>query len=320
MTHEMGVLPHCEFSRTNLVIHEITTHDEWLEIGRTLRTMEGAIVFWIGDWLKFGTEHGYVERAKYDFAEKATGFARGRLQNAAWLASHVEFSRRREHLSIGHHEAVASLEPAEQTKWLDMAENNQWKRSKLRQEIRDMNKREVALPEGKFQVLYADPPWEYSNSGFSQSAALQYQTMATEDICAKPIQPLAAEDSVLFLWVTSPQLLAGTQVMQSWGFSYQTMVVWVKSRAPGMGWFVNTKHELLLIGTKGAFQPKFKPDSVVEADVERHSQKPDVFYELVEKMYPDTTKLELFARRPRTGWSSWGNEVMENDDDTKKVA
>ena len=77
-----------------------------------------------------------------------------------------------------------------------------------------------------------------------------------------------------------------------------------------MGWFLTTKHELLLIGTRGeTFHPAVKPDSVVEAPVRRHRQKPGEFAALIKQMYPEGPWVELFARQKRAGWEVWGNEV-----------
>lgn len=92
-------------------------------------------------------------------------------------------------------------------------------------------------------VLYADPPWHYSNSGFRQSAARHYRTMPTPEICGlrvwgRPVSDLATPNAVLFLWATAPMLEEGHKVMRAWGFEYREGAVWVKDRAPGLGfWF-----------------------------------------------------------------------------------
>jgi len=99
--------------------------------------------------------------------------------------------------------------------------------------------------------------------------------------------------------------------MRAWGFRPKTNFVWVKPSI-GLGNWVRNRHELLLVGVRGAFvppPPARRPDSVIEAKRRRHSQKPDCVYELIEAMYPDAKRLELFARGTRQGWSAWGNEV-----------
>lgn len=172
------------------------------------------------------------------------------------------------------------------------------------------------LPNGKFYLILADPPWEYSNVGFYQAAESVYSTMPTQNICVLPIQEICADPCVLFLWVTSPMLPDGLRVMSDWGFEYKASLVWVKNRAPGMGWFFRVKHELLLLGTRGSLQPEFKPESVLEAPISSHSRKPESVFEIMEKMYPfaeiQKPYCELFARRrhsPR--WEAWGNEISD---------
>jgi N6-adenosine-specific RNA methylase IME4 len=167
------------------------------------------------------------------------------------------------------------------------------------------------LPPGKFRAIYADPPWSYSNSGFAQSAASKYPTMSLDRICDMPIADKAVDETVLFLWATSPLLPDALTVMGAWDFQYKASMVWIKDRAPGMGWYVNTKHEFLLIGAgRSTPHPKVKLDSVVTAPVSKHSKKPEEFYALIEQMY-EGPYLELFARNKREGWERWGNEATQ---------
>lgn len=176
------------------------------------------------------------------------------------------------------------------------------------------------FPAGTFGVVYADPPWAYSNSGLDQSAEQQYPTLPLATICAftdgdgRSVRDIAHEASVLFLWATAPLLPDALRVMEAWGFAYKSHLVWVKDRAPGLGWWAKTRHELLLVGVRSDTpQPAIKPDSVVEAEVAAHSQKPDVFADIVERMFPGpgdgTFYVELFARRRRDGWAAFGNQV-----------
>lgn len=167
------------------------------------------------------------------------------------------------------------------------------------------------IPEGKFNVIYADPPWQYSNSGFDQSASQKYPTMTNEELydLIEQLNPAIAEPAVLFLWVTNPFLWIGLQLLEAWSFDYKTDMIWIKDKAPGMGWFTTSKHEHLFIATRGSMHPEYKPQSYFEAKVRRHSQKPEIMYKIIEKMYPKGKYLELFARNKRDGWTSWGNEL-----------
>lgn len=163
---------------------------------------------------------------------------------------------------------------------------------------------------GPFPVLYVDPPWRYD---FAEDKGRQienhYPTMHLDDI--KKLDVPAAADAVLYLWVTSPKLAEGLDVLDAWGFAYVTCMVWVKDKI-GMGYYARQQHELLLIAGRG--EPPVpgtdvRPSSVVSAPRGKHSEKPERFYELIETMYPDHAKIELFARSEREGWASWGNEV-----------
>ena len=171
-------------------------------------------------------------------------------------------------------------------------------------------KKAPAIPKYLFNVILADPPWRYyfSNSS-NREIENQYPTMELEEIAALTIP--AADDCVLFLWATSPKLPEALRVMGAWNFTYKTCMVWVKDKI-GMGYYARQRHEILLIGTRGTPgvpEPANRPNSVIEADRGKHSEKPIRFYEVIESMFPDRKYLEMFSRKNRPGWTSWGNEV-----------
>lgn len=163
---------------------------------------------------------------------------------------------------------------------------------------------------GPFPVLYADPPWRYDYAeDTSRQIENHYPTMDLDEI--KDLSIPAAEDAVLFLWVTSPKLIEGIEVVEAWGFEYRTCMVWVKDKI-GMGYYARQQHELLLVGKRGSLpvpDPEDRPPSVINAPRGQHSAKPDEVYELIERMYPLREKCELFQRRPRARWAGWGNQV-----------
>jgi N6-adenosine-specific RNA methylase IME4 len=167
------------------------------------------------------------------------------------------------------------------------------------------------MPKGVFNVVLADPPWEYDFSK-SDSRAIenQYPTMETDKICE--LQPPFADNAILFLWVPAPKVREGLRVMSAWGFEYKTDAVWVKDKI-GMGYYFRSKHELLFVGTKGDFSPpleKDKPISVIESPRTEHSKKPEILYDHIERMYPNGKYLELFARKSkRPNWTAWGIEA-----------
>jgi N6-adenosine-specific RNA methylase IME4 len=116
------------------------------------------------------------------------------------------------------------------------------------------------------------------------------------------------------MWTTNGHLEEAFKVIRAWGFTYKTNAVWAKDKI-GLGYYFRTKHETLLLATKGninAPKPADRPPSVIEAPRRRHSQKPNEVYEAIEQMYPDLSKLELFARNTRPGWFSWGNEIRNS--------
>lgn len=171
-----------------------------------------------------------------------------------------------------------------------------------------------ALPEGKFRLLYADPPWRYEHVPETESRAIEnvYPTMALDEICALPVP--AADDAVLFLWATSPKLAEAIRVLEAWGFTYRTCAVWDKG-VIGMGYYFRQQHELLLVAARGSLpvpEPSARVSSVIHAPRGAHSEKPSLVLDLLESMYPTFTerdRLELFNRMSRPGWTQWGNEA-----------
>jgi N6-adenosine-specific RNA methylase IME4 len=165
------------------------------------------------------------------------------------------------------------------------------------------------LPRGPFELVYADPPWQLGNPDGPWAPENHYPTLSLEAISALAVP--AAECAVLFLWAVNGLLDEAQAVMRAWGFACKTNIVWVKPSI-GLGKWARNRHELLLLGCKGGHpppDPEDLPDSVIEAPRGRHSQKPEVFYRLIERMYPRASKLELFARTSRPGWVAWGNEL-----------
>jgi N6-adenosine-specific RNA methylase IME4 len=167
---------------------------------------------------------------------------------------------------------------------------------------------------GKFGLIYADPPWSYRDLGHTRRIDRQYSTMCTGNVAALPVADVSLPDAVLFLWVTAPLLPDGLEVLNTWGFKYCSNMVWDKEIF-GMGHYARIQHEHLLIGRKGrpgiAAEGARNIPSVIRARRGKHSAKPVEAYEIIERMYPALSKIELFARARRPGWASWGDEVEE---------
>ena len=303
---------------TGLVVRGKPSRAEWEQCGEVLRRIEGAVQWWIGDWLNYGEK---TYGGKYDEAVAATGLELVTLTDYAYVAQNVRFSLRNENVSFSVHKLVAPLTPDAQRQILSQAAEQKLTVSDVKALIRaDAHDHKIAaiargeLPRGEYDVVCADPPWQYDNSGFDQSAAAHYPTMTVEAIAALPTTdptfPQFADPCVLFLWATSPLLPAAGSVMAAWGFDYKACLVWVKDRAPGLGWWINTRHELLLVGARGQTTPIEKVDSVIEATVAGHSRKPIEAYAAIDCMFPPgLRRVEVFARAKRPGWDAWGNEV-----------
>lgn len=168
------------------------------------------------------------------------------------------------------------------------------------------------MPNGKYNVIYADPPWKYE-FGFDIHGAADrhYNTMTIRELCELPVPELAEDNAVLFLWVTSPKLFDANEIIKAWGFDYKTSFIWDKVKHV-MGHYNSVRHEILLVCVKGSFpkQSDTLHDSVIEIErSDEHSEKPEYFRQLIETMYPLSKKIELFARKKVEGWTAWGNEL-----------
>jgi len=159
------------------------------------------------------------------------------------------------------------------------------------------------LPTGPFQVIVADPPWQYETGN-----SLPYPTMPIEDIKAMPVHEIADENAILWLWTTNAHLPVAFDVIVAWGFEYKTLLTWVKDRM-GTGEWLRGQTEHCLLGARG--KPVFLRGSdgtVLEAVRREHSRKPEEFYALVEKVCPGS-RVELFARQQRAGWQAYGSDI-----------
>jgi N6-adenosine-specific RNA methylase IME4 len=163
----------------------------------------------------------------------------------------------------------------------------------------------------RFPIILCDPPWRYDYTETEARAIEnQYPTMSHDELCGLPIDEVAHEDCVMFMWATSPKLQESMDLLKAWGFNYRTCAVWDKE-VIGMGYYFRQQHEILLIATKGNLPtpaPANRPSSVIRAKRGAHSAKPVEAYELIESMYPEFDRLEMFCRSPRNGWSVWGNQ------------
>ena len=181
-----------------------------------------------------------------------------------------------------------------------------------------LNERLLKNPTGKFRIIYADPPWSYGDSQPASHSRERdhYPTMELEKICEMPVNNWAEDNAVLFLWTTSPMLKKAFEVVKAWGFEYKASFVWDKV-AHNMGHYNSVRHEFLLVCTKGQCRPDVRKlfDSVVTERRTKHSRKPTVFYDIIDTLYPNGTRLEMFYRGSgRKGWQTYGLEALEQQD------
>lgn len=181
---------------------------------------------------------------------------------------------------------------------------------------------ELPRVRGGFRTILADPPWRFNNRtgkvAPEHKRLDRYDTMSLEEICDLPVGSVAAEKSHLYLWVPNALVPEGIKVMESWGYRYVSMLVWHKVRKDGgsdgrgVGFYFRNVTEPILFGVKGknnrTLQPGRRQVNLLATRKREHSRKPDEIYEIIEACSPGPY-LEMFARYPRKGWKSWGNEA-----------
>ncbi len=171
----------------------------------------------------------------------------------------------------------------------------------------------IDLPAGPFSVILADPPWRFQSNSAARpgrNARRHYDCMALPDICAMPVADIAARDALLLMWVTVPFAELAFDVVKAWGFRYKSQLVWPKESI-GTGYWARNRHEIVYICRRGQFpcRTALFPDSIIPGAQREHSRKPEWVHDMVDRMYMDLTKLEMFARRPREGWTVWGDQT-----------
>lgn len=194
------------------------------------------------------------------------------------------------------------------------------------------------LPEKKYDIIYADPPWDYGgkmqfdksgkkdhNKGwekniFISSANFKYPTVKTKDLMKIPLIEIAKDDCLLFMWVTNPHLAQGIELGKAWGFEYRTVAfVWDKM-VHNPGQYTMSYCELCLVFKRGKIpRPRGARNikQLVRIPRGKHSEKPNEVLEGIEKMFPTQDKIELFARNKPEGWDVWGLDVREEYEETK---
>lgn len=177
------------------------------------------------------------------------------------------------------------------------------------------------LKGGPFSTVLADPPWRFMNRtgkvAPEHRRLSRYDTMTTAEIRALPVEEIVTENAHLYLWVPNALIDDGLRVMESWGFTYKSNIVWAKRRKDGgpdgrgVGFYFRNVTELILFGVRGRMRtlaPGRRQVNIIETRKREHSRKPDEQYDIIEACSPGSY-VELFARYARTSWVSWGLEA-----------
>ena len=194
----------------------------------------------------------------------------------------------------------------------------------------------------KFKVIYTDCPWRYGFQRYKKNSGCDYPTMTTKELCALPVEQIAADDSLLFHWTTGPKLQEGIQVLESWGFKYITIAfTWVKRCRKsthkffsGQGYYTKPNAELCLLGRKGKALNIIDKTvrQIVDVPMTYHSAKPPIVRHNIVRLVGNVPKIELFAREKTNGWTAIGNRIdgrnikdvlddmTRNDGENRKIA
>lgn len=205
--------------------------------------------------------------------------------------------------------------------------------AKRRNKINPLKELYPELPTQKYDVIYADPPWDYGgkmqydkssmkseNVGFKKdifisAANFKYPTLKIKDLKELDVSSISANDCLLFMWTTGPQMANSIELGQSWGFEYKTIAfVWDK-QVHNPGRYTLSQTEFVLAFKKGKFpQPRGARNvrQLISAHRGIHSEKPEAVIEGITKMFPTQKKIELFARKNYDGWDNWGLEIPDS--------
>lgn len=206
--------------------------------------------------------------------------------------------------------------------------------AKKRKKINPLDELYPKLPNEKYDVIYADPPWDYGGKMqfdkssiktenlnferniFISSAEFKYPTIKMKELKELDVKSISADDCLLFMWTTGPHLSNALELGKSWGFEYKTVAfVWDKMiHNPGR--YTLSQTELCLVFKKGKIpSPRGARNirQLISIKRGRHSEKPDKVIEGITKMFPQQKKIELFARKNYIGWDNWGLEIPKSE-------
>lgn len=205
--------------------------------------------------------------------------------------------------------------------------------SKKRKKINPLDELYPILPNKKYDIIYADPPWDYGgkmqydkssikseNIGFKKNifisaANFKYPTVKLKDLKTLDVNSIATDDCLLFMWTTGPHMANSIELGKTWGFEYKTVAfVWDK-QIHNPGRYTLSQTEFVLVFKKGKIPTPRGARNIRQLVAKRrgkHSEKPLDVIEGITKMFPSQRKIELFARNNYIGWDSWGLETPDS--------
>lgn len=184
--------------------------------------------------------------------------------------------------------------------------------------------------QGEYDLILSDPPWHIQKSKRksrpnSSMSPIDYPTMNLNDIKEhlSIMTNHTSKDAILFLWTIESQLYNALTLLDELGWKKHVVMIWSKGRGMAPAFSVRFTHEYLIYAYKGKFERPIKDmqgkfGTVFTGTSHRHSEKPVETYEMIEAMYPNTKKIEMYARSSRIGWDSFGNEVDRGENDGSK--
>lgn len=212
--------------------------------------------------------------------------------------------------------------------------------SQKRKKINPLSEVYPELPKKIFDVIYADPPWDYSgkmqydksgiktlNVGFKKNifisaANFKYPTLKLNELKELDVKSISADDCILFMWTTGPQMANSIELGTAWGFEYKTVAfVWDK-QIHNPGRYTLSQTEFVLAFKRGRFPTPRGARNIhqlVSVHRGKHSEKPEEVIEGITKMFPEQKKIELFARKSYFGWDNWGLEIPNNKIEIKSL-
>ena len=180
-----------------------------------------------------------------------------------------------------------------------------------------MKGKNMNLPNRKYQIIYADPPWDVKRgpdwNSNGPSNPLPYPTMAIDEIKSMPVKEIADKNCHLYMWVINKYIKEAYDIAEAWGFKVSCLLTWCKPKhGIGIGGTYVQTTEHMLFCRRGTLKAQKRIDSTwFEHKRLTHSEKPQMFRNMIVEVSGDKPRIELFARQRFQGWDSWGNELSD---------